>query len=493
MPEEEIPLDDGHRPASSSSSGPRSRQPSIGDTHDVNGGDGGGGGHFVAIRNMLNASRNRPVARIAPLEPSFVPAPQRYYPIVIPAEPTIEELLRHAAGTQDLSTVTEIKLKVISHLTSLQRIPCFIPHLRSLILEGSIVLTLRDLGCDMTSLRYLNVSRCSLKHLDGTTGLESLEELVADYNLIEEVGPCTNLINIKKISLKGYVLGWLNVSLSPTCLLYCTSRNRITDLGSVTFLALCEKLETLDLRENFVAECPTFRPMLKTNIPQLRCLNETPFSDVGRDEETDLSSSEYRSSSSGSLEEGQRERWEVTGLGERPHGPPAHNHSSRRPTTASIERRVTVELRDQERPSTADPVKIKAQLTSGEPVVGSIVTKARRRRRQRTAWGESTSCSSVSSSDSSFSKEFPERLPQKAVDLELGVIGMRHSQQSHSGGQARPTGQRPSEPEPDTGTPDDPQSLLRAARLWRQRSVQTRETIREQEQLLVLRQLTDED
>ncbi|XP_050094608.1 uncharacterized protein LOC126577197 [Anopheles aquasalis] len=473
MPEEEIPLDDGHRPASSSSSGPRSRQPSIGDTHEVNGGGGDAGGHFVAIRNMLNASRNRPVARIAPLEPSFVPAPQRYYPIVIPAEPTIEELLRHAAGTQDLSTVTEIKLKVISHMTSLQRIPCFIPHLRSLILEGSIVLTLRDLGCDMTSLRYLNVSRCSLKHLDGTTGLESLEELVADYNLIEEVGPCTNLINIKKISLKG---------------------NRITDPGSVTFLALCEKLESLDLRENFVSEGPSFRPMLKTNIPQLRCLNAIPFSDVGRDEETDLSSSEYRSSSSGSLEEGQRERWEVTGLGERPRGPPVPSHAPRRPTTASIERRVTVELRDQERPSTADPVKIKAQLTSGEPVVGSIVTKARRRRRQRTAWGESTSCSSVSSSDSSFSKEFPERLPQKAVDLELGVIGMRQAQPSHSGGHSRPAGQRPSEPDgTDTAMPDDPQSLLRAARLWRQRSVQTRETIREQEQLLVLRQLTDED
>lgn len=112
-------------------------------------------------------------------------------------------LQRQAAGTQELATVSEIKLKVISHMTSLQRIPCFIPQLRSLILEGSIVMTLRDLGCDMTFLRYLNVSRCSLKHLDGTTGLESLEELVADYNLIQEVGPCTNLINIKKISLKG--------------------------------------------------------------------------------------------------------------------------------------------------------------------------------------------------------------------------------------------------------------------------------------------------
>ena len=86
--------------------------------------------------------------------------------------------------------MTEVKLKVISHMTSLQRIPLFMPNLKSLNLEGSIVLTLRDLGCDMGCLVYLNVSRCSLKSLDGTNGLETLEELVADYNMIEEVGPC---------------------------------------------------------------------------------------------------------------------------------------------------------------------------------------------------------------------------------------------------------------------------------------------------------------
>uniref|UniRef100_A0A182NZY2 U2A'/phosphoprotein 32 family A C-terminal domain-containing protein n=1 Tax=Anopheles epiroticus TaxID=199890 RepID=A0A182NZY2_9DIPT len=466
MPEEQIPLDEYHRPGSSSSSAPRSRQPSVGELGDNGPPDhGGGGGHFVAIRNMLNATRNRPVARIAPLEPSFVPAPQRYFPIVIPAEPTIEELLRQAAGTQDLATVSEIKLKVISHMTSLQRIPCFIPQLRSLILEGSIVMTLRDLGCDMTFLRYLNVSRCSLKHLDGTTGLESLEELVADYNLIEEVGPCTNLINIKKISLKG---------------------NRITDVGSVTFLALCEKLEVLDLRENFVAEHPSFWHVLRTNIPQLRCLNETQCREMVHDD-TDLSSSDYRSSSSGSMEDVQRGRWDrPVAVSGREEGPPTSGSNSvqRRPITASTERRVTVELLDQQRPSTADPVKIKAQLTSGEPVVGSVITKARRRRRQRTAWGESTSCSSVSSSDSSFSKDFPDRLPQKLVDLELGVIGQGET----SRGQPHRANTVSA---PDTDD-NDPQSLLRAARLWRQRSLQTRETIREQEQMLILRQLHDE-
>lgn len=53
---------------------------------------------FVAIRNLMNnnrTSRNgiRPVIPHVPFERSLIPAPIRYYPIVIPAEPTIEDLL----------------------------------------------------------------------------------------------------------------------------------------------------------------------------------------------------------------------------------------------------------------------------------------------------------------------------------------------------------------------------------------------------------------
>ncbi|KAL1401315.1 hypothetical protein pipiens_006711 [Culex pipiens pipiens] len=448
MPEQQIPAED--RPSSSSSSEPAGG--SLGHSPEEVRGEANGN-EFVAIRNLINSNRSttrhrpRPPVPRLPFE-SFIPAPMRYYPIVIPAEPTIEDLLRQAAGSAELHRVTEIKLKVISHLTSLQRIPCFIPNLRSLTLEGSIVMTLRDLGCDMTSLVYLNVSRCSLKNLDGTSGLETLEELVADHNQIEEVGPCTNLVQIKKISLKS---------------------NRITDLGSITFLALCEKLEHLDLRENFVSENPSFRHMLKENIPQLRSLNEIPFSDAAREDHTDMSSSEYQSSSS-SIEGGPHpNRWEVGGIGD---GAWNERHQQEvlqpfRPTSSHQERTVTLELLDDARPATADATKIKHQLTSGEPLCGTIVTKARRTRRQRTAWGESTSCSSMSSSDSSYSKDFPDRLPQKSVDLELGVIG----------------GSAPPPNDPTGGGDEDSQSLLRAARLWRQRSLQTRESIREQDQL----------
>lgn len=97
--------------------------------------------------------------------------------------------------------IQQIKLRIISSAISLHRLPYFMPHLRVLNLEGSMLFSLRDLGCDLSSLIYLNISRCGLKSLDGTNGLSNLTELVVDFNLIEDAGPCSNLPQIKKISL----------------------------------------------------------------------------------------------------------------------------------------------------------------------------------------------------------------------------------------------------------------------------------------------------
>ena len=104
-------------------------------------------------------------------------------------------------GSGDIRTVEQIKLRIISSAISLHRLPYFMPHLRILNLEGSMLFSLRDLGCDLSTLIYLNISRCGLKSLDGTNGLGNLTELIADFNLIEDAGPCSNLPQIRKISL----------------------------------------------------------------------------------------------------------------------------------------------------------------------------------------------------------------------------------------------------------------------------------------------------
>ena len=105
-------------------------------------------------------------------------------------------------GRTDLTNVTQVQLRVISSMISLQRINLFMPNLVALNLDGSVVSSLRDLGCGLTSLKYLNVSHCGLTSLDGTSGLCTLEELYADGNQIKNIGPCCNIAELKTLSLR---------------------------------------------------------------------------------------------------------------------------------------------------------------------------------------------------------------------------------------------------------------------------------------------------
>lgn len=159
-------------------------------------------------------------------------------------------------------------------MLSLQRIPAFCPNLRVLNLEGSIVVSLRDLGTELRHLVYLNVSRCGLRSLDGTNGFFNLEELIANNNEIEETGPCSNFNKIRKISLKG---------------------NHIESVGAVSFLALCDTLTILELADNPVTATANYRDSVKENIPQLCVLDGIAYG-AKQEPSSDLSSSEYKSS-----------------------------------------------------------------------------------------------------------------------------------------------------------------------------------------------------
>lgn len=335
MPFEEIPHDEQnqqHDPSdgSSISSGSISRVYSFSSQNNGNSdSEANNARHHehIIIENQLNMEnlqrgieRNRDLVEYN--------GPVTYSPIVIPAEPSLDELLRQVSGTEALNTVTEIKLRVISHMISLQRIPMFCPNIKILNLEGSVVGSLRDLGTDMRTLLHLNVSRCGLKNLDGTNGLVKLEELVADNNDIEDANPVTNLPSIKKLSLKG---------------------NKITKVASVSFLALCHTLTMLDLNDNIVTETNNYRKAVKRNIPQLAVLDGHPLEGGGgallpvATTGNSLSSSDYKSSSSDS--EHQKFEWK-----------PEDNRGvewirSDRPGTAVVGRNVT--RKTNERPSTA--------------------------------------------------------------------------------------------------------------------------------------------
>lgn len=106
------------------------------------------------------------------------------------------------SGSNDLRTLTEVHLKIMSSMVCIQRLDMFLPRLVSLNLDGSALNSLRDLGANL-KVKYLNVSRCGLSSLDGTNGLPTVVHLVADGNRITGVGQICNLIDLQKLSLRG--------------------------------------------------------------------------------------------------------------------------------------------------------------------------------------------------------------------------------------------------------------------------------------------------
>lgn len=268
MPFKEIPFDEQHDSASSLSSTSSQQQQQRRETSSSassNLSDSENSMNHIFINNEMNLSDYE------------IPVyPPRYEKIILPVEPSLDELLRQVSGTTEIDKVEEIKLRVISNMISLQRIHLFMPKLISLNLGGSCVSSLRDLGCGLSILKYLNVSRCGLNNLDGTSGLLTIEELVADGNFIENVSPCCNLSDLRKLSLR---------------------KNHVKNIEDVGFLALCPNLKCLDLIENEVTKNPKYRSYLKENIPQLAILDGQLLYDAGPDQcSLEISSSEYNSS-----------------------------------------------------------------------------------------------------------------------------------------------------------------------------------------------------
>ncbi|KAG5867509.1 hypothetical protein JTB14_036572 [Gonioctena quinquepunctata] len=120
----------------------------------------------------------------------------------IPLEQNFRELLIRVTNTENLSTVTQVKLRVISREVTLQYLSIYTPSLRELILDGSVVTSLRDIGEGLKNLKILKVNRCGLTCVDGVFGLENLEELYAADNSIVNLGPCAFLTNIRILDLR---------------------------------------------------------------------------------------------------------------------------------------------------------------------------------------------------------------------------------------------------------------------------------------------------
>ena len=164
-----------------------------------------------------------------------------------------EETLIRLTGTQDLSSVTSLRIRLDLNLQSTMDISDHLPRLTHLTLDESVIDSVRDLGTGLSNLLSLSLNRCGLKDLDGIRVLTNLQELSVAENCIADVA---GLAMHEHITI-------LNLSANKLC--------------SFTFaddLNACPQLKALVLSKNFVATSPYYRDIIIHLLPGLATLDK---------------------------------------------------------------------------------------------------------------------------------------------------------------------------------------------------------------------------
>ncbi|XP_058980126.1 uncharacterized protein LOC101898476 isoform X2 [Musca domestica] len=332
----------------------------------------------VQLQNNQNLLRNLPALQFDPdiienEEDNHMPAYVHMLPVVLPAqapEPTLDELLRRVTGRTDLHNVESVRLRVISYTLSLSHLAMFLPRLQQLDLSGSVLCTLRDLGYGLIHLTHLNVSNCGLNSFDGTGGFPALRVLVADDNMIQRTGTLTDLPLLQHLSVRN---------------------NRISELGILTLLGMNANLLEVDLRGNPVCHQPLYRQTLQRSIPSLEILDGTPINNQGAGQEMSSLDTD-----------------DVSSLSSASNSLPMTSAAALRPATAPVAVGSPTSASGAICRANSAMSSRSSSLSSGSPVMGSVLSVARQRQRRKhkapiNVWmsSDSSSYSSANSLNSS--------------------------------------------------------------------------------------------
>ena len=146
-----------------------------------------------------------------------------------------EKLLETALDmdVEEMRELQKIEMKVDTTYNNLQIVGEIFSSLEMLRLSDSFLNSLRDLGTSFRNLRVLWVCRCDLKDLSGIVSLESLNELYASYNYIDDLFELSQLMSIKVADFEG---------------------NTVKSFDEIMYLTTCHKLKDL---------CLVFNPITK--------------------------------------------------------------------------------------------------------------------------------------------------------------------------------------------------------------------------------------
>lgn len=172
-----------------------------------------------------------------------------------------EEYLQSVLGKKDLMDVTYLQLKVDLNVQSLLDLTTLVPSLQCLVLDNSLVGSVRDLGVGLRCLMSLSLNSCQLGDLDGIGVLTGLEDLSACDNFITDLSPLAMHENLKSLNLSG---------------------NNLSDISITETLSTCTNLRSLFLGRNPIEKAPNFRLVVAFLIPAIEKLDGAPVDAAAR-------------------------------------------------------------------------------------------------------------------------------------------------------------------------------------------------------------------
>ncbi|XP_014361783.2 uncharacterized protein LOC106713486 [Papilio machaon] len=323
-----------------------------------------------------------------------------YRRIVIPRELTLIELLKECSGVttdEEVLRIREAKLRVVAERVGLRRLHVLVPRLRSLTLDGSAILSLRELGIGLDHLKILSVNRCGLTSLDGVWGVGQLRELHAAGNRIRDLHPLAVLQKLHTLNL---------------------SNNPITVASRVWTLGVCSSLRRLFLNGTPFSQSTDYRSTIASTLSMLTSLDDQPLhTDVNNedyvehlgnssDSESDREHSEEQketetdfaiagTSSQSQINKESQEEWMSTSFGEIPRSciqrrrPATTENAGCRPERVELPRRPRTAV---DRPTIDAPTRLQimntlmdaewrscgSKMTSKGAVCGNLANALRR-------------------------------------------------------------------------------------------------------------------
>jgi len=172
-------------------------------------------------------------------------------------EELTEERLQVLCGTQFLTSVDFLELRVDATLQGIDTLGSVLPNLTQLKLSCSAIASVRDLGTGLTNLQVLWINRCGLQDLSGLACLSNLRELFAAFNDVADLSPLGMHEALEVLDLEG---------------------NAVCEVEEVGSLWMCPELKELTLAGNPVCKEEGFSRRAVANLlPQLQVLDEVPL------------------------------------------------------------------------------------------------------------------------------------------------------------------------------------------------------------------------